>query len=135
MKKQIIKRYYLVLVGSMLAYLIGTLVLAYVGIWKFEENIFLYLAVTFLYYLVVKNFLAKETYKKLAELDPNIKKELQEREKLRKDKLALLRNKKETDEQEKRPKKWYYNNLIMVPLYLLLLAGALYWLFQKGFFS
>jgi type II secretory pathway component PulL len=130
MKDKIIKKYYKLLIGLLGGYFILTLFLAYKKIWAFEKHIFIYLAISFMYYMIVKNILAKRTYKLLAEIDVNIKNEIEEREKLRKEKINLLTGKKYKSEKVKR--KWYYNNLIMVPIYLLVILALFYFLYKRG---
>jgi len=66
----------------------------------------------------------------LAEIDVNVKNEIEEREKLRKEKINLLTGKKYKSEKVKR--KWYYNNLIMVPIYLLVILALFYFLYKRG---
>lgn len=132
MKEKIIKRYYGLLIGALGLYLALSIFLFYRGVLSFEKHILPYILITFLYYLLVKNLLAQWTYRKLSHIDEKVKAEIEKRKAAQKEKLALLLGGKK---REGKPKKWYYRNIIMIPLYLLLLIGLLFWLRQKGIFA
>ncbi|WP_202711494.1 hypothetical protein [Sporosalibacterium faouarense] len=72
-KKKIVRGYYFTLVSFIILYFLGVLALNLTGVFIVTNNILLFLVVTFVYYLVVKNGLAGLTRKKLHEIDPEIK--------------------------------------------------------------
>lgn len=73
MKEKLIKRYYVSLILSLLIYFVVMFILSKTGVFIISENIIVFLIITVLYYLIVKNALAGFTKKKIYEIEPELK--------------------------------------------------------------
>lgn len=69
-KDEIIKKYYNSLILSLVAYVLLTIIINYIGLINLKDHILIYLGVTFLYYLIVKNIIQNYFLKKIYEVDP-----------------------------------------------------------------
>lgn len=83
-KDKIIKKYYFMLGIFMVLYLVIISVLNSTGVYDFRGNKLLFIGLTFLYYLVVKNTLANYYKKKIFDLDPELKEKAEEKTEKRK---------------------------------------------------
>lgn len=89
-KDKIIKRYYKVLIGVILLYLVVSMILQYLNIINIFDNKIFYLFFTLLYYLIVKNLLSNYFKGKIYDIDPDIKKREYDKNQQKKDKLISI---------------------------------------------
>ncbi|KGG79463.1 hypothetical protein Y919_11910 [Caloranaerobacter azorensis H53214] len=102
-KKKIIRQYYFILVAVLIAYFLVFLALKYFNIFNIGENKLLFIFITFVYYIIVKNALSNYFKKKIFEIDPELKQK--ENDKVKQVKQVFFNS--ET--------KWYKNvNLIYI---------------------
>ncbi len=111
-KKKLIRQYYMVLITVLLAYIIVAYALMTFNVINIMSNPLIFIVVTFIYYLVVKNGLSKYYKKKIYDLDP----ELKEKAKLKKEEKT--KNMKDIFSNSS-DKKWYSGGTV---IYLILLV-------------
>lgn len=68
-KDEIIKKYYNSLILSLVAYVIFSAIINYIGLISLRNHLLIYLGITILYYLIVKNVLQNYFLNKIYEVD------------------------------------------------------------------
>lgn len=119
-KEKYMRKYYISLISSMLVYIILSVIVDLNGIIHLKSNLLVYFIVSFIYYLVIKNFLQSYFSKKISAIDSEFKEKKEKYNKKKYDNIRFL--------IPKFKDKWYKNTFL---LYIILLIAIVIIYFYK----
>lgn len=127
---KLVKKYYSSLIVLLVIYLMAVIVLGTIDIINIKDNTITLLAISVLYYLIVKNSLAKYYKGKINEVSPKVnekkRKEILETDEVINQNKGINSNKKENNVTKNNDVKQWYKSPTFIYIVIMLIIAVIY---------